>query len=160
MIDPLNAASPNPRLQRTPLRAPLSRKPLGSVGYGVALVSVIMVVSLQACASGQGGAPPWCPGQAVDFGVKRVHGLLGTLSTETGPVVGAPVRWRPVGPGSSAPPEWQFGGTDQTGRFFASDLAAGRWELQLCPQGYRPIRGVIQIDDGSPVESVALYAQH
>ena len=30
-----NSRSPNPRLQRTPLRAPLSRKPLGAAAKGL-----------------------------------------------------------------------------------------------------------------------------
>ena len=52
--------------------------------------------------------------------------------------------------------DWQLGGTSEDGRFFASDLQPGEWELQLCPKGYRAIRGVVEIDESSPIESFDL----
>ena len=55
--------------------------------------------------------------------------------------------------------DWRTGGTGENGQFFSSDLSPGRWELELCPRGYRPIRGIVEIDETSPVSSFELYAQ-
>ena len=49
----MSATRPNPRLQRTPLRAPLSRKPLGRFG------SIVLAFTLVSCAAAHG--PPSTP---------------------------------------------------------------------------------------------------
>jgi hypothetical protein len=95
----------------------------------------------------------------MDFGVQRLHGLLGTLKGKEGPISDAVVRWRAIGANMTASAGWQTGGTGHDGRFFSSDLQPGKWELQLCPKGHRPIRGVVVIDEASPIESFDLSAE-
>lgn len=67
---------PNPRLQRTPLRAPLSRKPLGGVRLrgGVVLIAAVGGL-LAACASQQSpvprDSPVWVDPAKVSFSQNR-----------------------------------------------------------------------------------------
>ena len=159
--------TPNTALQRTrsaPLRSPLSFKPFGGLKLSawllVALAVAASFLGCSAASSSQGAVSAWCStDRPVDFGVQRLHGLLGTLKGKAGPIPDAAVRWRAVGVNMTTSAGWQTGGTDQYGRFFSSDLEPGKWELQLCPKGYRPIRGIVIIDGTAPTDSFDLFVE-
>ena len=102
----------------------------------------------------------WCAGgPPVNFGVQTLHGLSGSVRSADGPVVNARVRWRASGKSMIATRQWQSGATDQSGRFFATDLEPGRWELEICGTGYRPIAGVVVIDETSPALQIELSTE-
>jgi len=159
---------PNTRMQRTrsspsALRSPLMRCPLGSAKLLRALL--LQCVPLAALSCSASTASPanlsgWCSGgSAVDFGVQRLHGLVGVLKGEQGPVPNAAVRWRAVGSSMTATADWAAGATDQDGRFFVTDMSSGRWQLEICAKGYRPIQGIVEISEGSPIDSFELVAE-
>ena len=86
-------------------------------------------------------------------------GMFGTLMGDAGPISEAAVRWRAVGVGMTATRDWNEGATDQAGLFFSSDMPEGKWELEICAKGYRPIRGVIVINQSLPIAGVSLRAE-
>ncbi len=57
MLTKSSTTRPNPRLQRTPLRAPLSRKPLGSRILAVGVVVCLFTVQSPAAPSEHAGPP-------------------------------------------------------------------------------------------------------
>ena len=158
----MDNARPNPRLQRTGCRPPLSRQPLGSSKVTPSLW--FLIVTLLACAASS-CAPAyserhelvaWCPnGSRVSFGDQHLHGMSVSVAGKLGPLVDAAVRWRKM----NSDGEWREGATNQDGDFAVTDQQDGEYQLEVCARGYRPISGVVVINHASPSFGFTLFAR-
>jgi hypothetical protein len=153
---PENQRPPNKALQRTrsaPLRSPLSFETLGDSSKLIARLVLLTGAALAATTSCTTSHSPrssdWClEGKPLDFGKQRARGLYLKIRGPDGPVVGAKVRWRANG--MSATRDWQEWQTGEEGFFGVTDKLPGEFELDVCAKGYRPLHGIVVVDQSAP----------
>jgi hypothetical protein len=164
-----NSPPPNTRMQRTrssasPPRSPLMRCPLGG-SWASVLAGVVLAGGSVSCASWPSPMSQVCPGAPVEVGTLRTSGLGFRLVGPNGtPLSGFLWRYRQnlILPGGWE--EWERVEGEECRRFQAcgyagvTDLEERAYEIEICPNGYRPIHLYMDVRDAAKPLPIVLTA--